>query len=352
MVVGVVGVGLGEDARAILEPLPRPPRRARASGAGSASAASGRRSRDGGSRRRCAASSPPSRSHSTIVRASPAVPVRRRASRGRCGDAAAGAAPRDEVVAADGPRRAGGRRREAPRRAGRTRVAHLSLGEHVLGIPALLPPFSAARSTGIGDPQPPAHHAEAVTDGEERGVRLARIASKSAKSGASQAGSSTMPWAPVAAVVAVRVDVARARRCRCRSRSGRPAPPGSCGADGPRRRSRGCPVRLAASSGARSQAASWTAWTSESWPRFGQPWFMSSTATSMTCGSAGAGPPRARRAQSGIRQPRRGSGSRSGRRWRRGAHDEHNRRAWYRPRAGAAVHYPAIPCEPSHALPV
>ena len=28
------------------------------------------------------------------------------------------------------------------------------------------------------------------------------------------------------------------------------------------------------------------AWTSESWPRLGQPWFMSSTATSIACGSA------------------------------------------------------------------
>ena len=35
-----------------------------------------------------------------------------------------------------------------------------------------------------------------------------------------------------------------------------------------------------------SQLASMIAWTSESWPRLGQPWFMSSTATSIARGSA------------------------------------------------------------------
>ncbi|PYQ42769.1 MAG: hypothetical protein DMF77_11850 [Acidobacteria bacterium] len=39
--------------------------------------------------------------------------------------------------------------------------------------------------------------------------------------------------------------------------------------------------------GARSQAASWTACTMESWPRFGQPWFMSRMATSIVASSAG-----------------------------------------------------------------
>ena len=41
------------------------------------------------------------------------------------------------------------------------------------------------------------------------------------------------------------------------------------------------------STGPRSQAASCTAWTSESWPRLGQPWFMSRMATSIVRSSAG-----------------------------------------------------------------
>ena len=152
--------------------------------------------------------------------------------------------------------------------------------------PVLLP-FSGPRSTGSAAPDQRHSTPKVWQTARSAASSLARIASKRRKAGSSQAGSSRMPWLNAATPsFCARVDVARARPCPRRARTGAPGASGST----PERRTSKERTRTrspASSSGSDgSQLASMTAWTSESWPRLGQPWFMSSTATSIARGSA------------------------------------------------------------------
>ena len=63
-------------------------------------------------------------------------------------------------------------------------------------MPALLPPFSGPRSTGVGDAEPSRHHPEGVADADERRFGLGADGVEKPNSGASQEGSSAIPWLP------------------------------------------------------------------------------------------------------------------------------------------------------------
>ena len=234
---------------------------------------------------------PASRANSIMVMASPRGPPTPRVSQpiGRV-PTGNGLVAGDQVEEAVVEHAQAARRRRAPRRSGGTRGAARAAGSSTFSsTPVLLPPFSGAAEHRVGQPRPVAHHAEGVADGEQRRVsRRRRCASKSRKSGACQEGSSRMPWLNSDDAVVLRRDrCGPGRRCRRRGRSARPEARGSCRRAARRRRARArgrrSPRRPA---GARRRSSS-RAWTRQSWPRFGQPWFMSSTATSTIRGSAG-----------------------------------------------------------------
>ena len=113
--------------------------------------------------------------------------------------------------------------------------------------------------------------------------------------GASQDGSSWMPWLPFRdAVVLPGVEMARTAgpQVEREAAAGRLRAPPRAAARRRRARARG--GRSPGSGSSRSQPVSRTAWTSESWPRFGQPWFMSSTARRRPAGRGRARPRAAR----------------------------------------------------------
>ena len=151
-------------------------------------------------------------------------------------------------------------------------------------MPALLPPFSGPRSTGSATPSQRHITPKVWQMPISAASGWACTASKSANSGDSHAGDSTMPWLPSPPSFCAGIDVAGPAGAEIEAA----APVGQ--AAGRRSRAarrttrRGRAGRRAASASARSQAAVRTAMTMASWPMFGQPWFMSSTKTSTRAG--------------------------------------------------------------------
>ena len=142
-------------------------------------------------------------------------------------------------------------------------------------MPVLLP-FSLLRSTGCRRARPAAHHPEGVAHPDEGGlVGPGHGVEERGRRAPPRRGPRGCPGST---------------RRRRRSAGGRCGPGPPCpgraenrrpGASGtmPDRRTSKERARMRrpvpASGSSRSQPASSTAWTSESWPRFGQPWFMS-----------------------------------------------------------------------------
>ena len=178
-------------------------------------------------------------------------------------------------------------------------MADAVVGEHSSrGGPRTCRPWPSARSDGLGYARPAAHHAEGVADAEERGVVVGGDRVEQREERRLPGGFSRTPWRPRRdAVVEARVEVARPAGAHVEANS---APPGASGRARPRAHVEGQhPHReadAAAARGCRSQVASSRSRTIESWPRLGKPWFMSSTATSITRSSAaGAVPGRSTR---------------------------------------------------------
>ena len=225
---------------------------------------------------------PASRANSIMVRASPTGPPAPRVSRLRgMPSNARGPGHGDEVeqpvVHHPEPPAVAEPLREA---AEPGMVVGLGREEVVEDADALAALLQAAQHGARG--RPPSGTSRRSCGTRRAGPRpgAAWMASKSANSGASHDGSSLMPCAP---------GVTR----RWGAGRGGPGPPvprytpnrpsGLSGTPPPRRTSKEIartrrPVPSRA--GIRSHAASMTAWTSESWPRLGQPWFMSRIATS------------------------------------------------------------------------
>ena len=167
-------------------------------------------------------------------------------------------------------------------------MAHRVLGEDVLLDARALAALGRRAQHRARRARPPAHHAEAVADRHQR--RL--VAGPDA---VVQREQRTFPGGIFLDALGPRRRRRRsgggrcvpARRCRCTRRIVRPAASGIMW----RRRTSYEIGRMrspvSASTPARSQAASFTTCTSESWPMFGQPWFMSRMATSIAPGSAG-----------------------------------------------------------------
>ena len=183
-----------------------------------------------------------SRANSSMVSASPGGPPDAAASRSR-----SRACPRAAAPARGRGRRAGGRARTARRRSGSSSARRPNQGWPTASgvstfsrMPALLPPFSAERSTGRATPDhrhitPNVWHT-ATRRALRRGLDLVEQREQARLPGGILHDALACPGA--APSLRCGIDVARARRCRGRARSGRPAAPGSCGCGARRRRAR------------------------------------------------------------------------------------------------------------------